>query len=185
MTEAKQQTEPSMEEILASIRRIISEDAEAGKSPPAASPEAAAPVPEAPATPPPAAPAADVLELTEMVAEDDKVPEPPPSQAETAPKSEAVPPAPPQEQADETLISSQTAAAAANALSGLAAADRLREPEQRNSLALGNGAATLEDLVRAELRPILKAWLDENLPGIVERLVQKEIQLITRRIDAS
>ena len=183
MTDAKQQTEPSMEEILASIRRIISEDAEAGKSPPAASPQAAAP--EAPAAPPPAAPTADVLELTEMVAEDDKAPEPPPSQAEGAPKSEAVPPAPPQEQADETLISSQTATAAANALSGLAAAERLREPEQRNSLALGNGAATLEDLVRAELRPILKAWLDENLPGIVERLVQKEIQLITRRIDAS
>jgi cell pole-organizing protein PopZ len=39
---------------------------------------------------------------------------------------------------------------------------------------------TLEDVVRETLRPMLKSWLDENLPGVVERMVQAEIERITR-----
>ena len=38
----------------------------------------------------------------------------------------------------------------------------------------------VEDLIRDMLRPMLKTWLDENLPGMVERMVQKEIERITR-----
>ena len=40
---------------------------------------------------------------------------------------------------------------------------------------------TLEDLMKDMLRPMLKAWLDENLPSLVERLVQAEIDRISRR----
>jgi uncharacterized protein len=40
---------------------------------------------------------------------------------------------------------------------------------------------TLEDVVRETLRPVLKSWLDENLPRLVEQMVQAEIERVTRR----
>jgi cell pole-organizing protein PopZ len=52
-----------------------------------------------------------------------------------------------------------------------------------NSLAqtvLVQNARTLEDLVREMLRPMLKSWLDDNLPGLVERLVRSEIDRVSR-----
>ena len=52
-----------------------------------------------------------------------------------------------------------------------------------NSLAhtiLGNNARTLEDLVKDMLRPMLKSWLDDNLPGLVERIVRAEIERVSR-----
>ena len=52
-----------------------------------------------------------------------------------------------------------------------------------NSLAhtvLLQNARTLEDLVRDMLRPMLKSWLDENLPNVVERLVRAEIERVSR-----
>ncbi len=52
-----------------------------------------------------------------------------------------------------------------------------------NSLAqtvLVQNARTLEDLVREMLRPMLKAWLDDNLPSMVERLVRAEIERVSR-----
>ena len=39
---------------------------------------------------------------------------------------------------------------------------------------------TLEDVVRETLRPMLKSWLDENLPHVVERMVQAEIERVAR-----
>lgn len=172
-----------MEEILASIRRIISEDSDTGKGQPAAAPAAAAAAPPAAAAaaqpapaPAPAAAAPEVLELTEMVGDDGKVTE----IEDEAPKA----PAPAAAVSDEErLVSRGAATAAAGALAGLAAASRRPEPELRGLVGLGNGAMTLEDIVRTEMRPILKAWLDENLPPLVERLVQKEIKRITRQVD--
>jgi cell pole-organizing protein PopZ len=52
-----------------------------------------------------------------------------------------------------------------------------------NSLAntvLSNNARTLEDLVKEMLRPMLKSWLDDNLPGLVERIVKAEIERVSR-----
>lgn len=52
-----------------------------------------------------------------------------------------------------------------------------------NSLAatvLSNNARTLEDLVKEMLRPMLKNWLDDNLPGLVERIVKAEIERVSR-----
>ena len=52
-----------------------------------------------------------------------------------------------------------------------------------NSLAntvLSNNARTLEDLVKEMLRPMLKSWLDDNLPGLVERIVKAEIDRVSR-----
>jgi uncharacterized protein len=45
---------------------------------------------------------------------------------------------------------------------------------------LVQNARTLEDLVREMLRPMLKSWLDDNLPGLVERLVRAEIERVSR-----
>ena len=47
--------------------------------------------------------------------------------------------------------------------------------------ALGDGGKTIEDLVKEMLRPMLKEWLDKNLPPMVERYVEREISRLTRR----
>ena len=69
-------------------------------------------------------------------------------------------------------------------------AERLLEPATNaavrssfaklNNMSLGNGGATIESLMRDMLRPMLKEWLDENLPSVVERMVEKEIVRISR-----
>lgn len=48
------------------------------------------------------------------------------------------------------------------------------------STVLSNNARTLEDLVKEMLRPMLKSWLDDNLPGLVERIVKAEIERVSR-----
>ncbi len=101
---------------------------------------------------------------------DDKPSEPAPRAAEPAMDE------------DERLVSQRAASAAAGALSGLQAATR-RPETPRGLMGLGNAGMTLEEIVRAEMRPILKAWLDEHLPPLVERLVQKEIKRITRQVE--
>jgi cell pole-organizing protein PopZ len=66
------------------------------------------------------------------------------------------------------LISSSTSAAIDSAFNTLA------------HTVLVQNARTLEDLVREMLRPLLKSWLDDNLPGMVERLVRAEIERVSR-----
>ncbi len=66
------------------------------------------------------------------------------------------------------LISSATSAAVDSAFNTLA------------QTVLVHNARTLEDLVREMLRPMLKSWLDDNLPGMVERLVRAEIERVSR-----
>jgi hypothetical protein len=69
---------------------------------------------------------------------------------------------------DRALISGATMAAVDNAFNSLA------------HTVLGNNARTLEDLVKEMLRPMLKAWLDDNLPGLVDRIVRAEIERVSR-----
>jgi cell pole-organizing protein PopZ len=66
------------------------------------------------------------------------------------------------------LLSSATTAAVDSAFNALA------------HTVLVQNARTLEDLVREMLRPMLKTWLDDNLPGLVERLVRAEIERVAR-----
>jgi cell pole-organizing protein PopZ len=49
------------------------------------------------------------------------------------------------------------------------------------SSAVTRGGPSIEDVVREELRPLLKAWLDAHLPGLVERLVRAEIERVVGR----
>lgn len=69
---------------------------------------------------------------------------------------------------DRALLSSNTANAVDNAFNSLA------------HTVLGNNARTLEDLVKEMLRPMLKSWLDDNLPGLVDRIVRAEIERVSR-----
>ena len=68
------------------------------------------------------------------------------------------------------LVSETTAAAAGGAFAVLASA-----------IPIGDGNRTLEEIVKELLRPMLKQWLDENLPQTVERLVQAEIDRVSRK----
>ncbi|MBT1512674.1 DUF2497 domain-containing protein [Bradyrhizobium sp. SRL28] len=235
MTQPAKVQEPSMEEILASIRRIIADDeakpaaAEKPASPAVAAkpavmkdipPSAIAPAPKpvaapkpAPPPPPPAPepaasnnqddidamlasldaatpeadirpaqpePEADVFELTDEMA----LPEPTPpaptfSKVEpqddiefTEAKASRRQPAyePPFESAAPArpILSHSTVSAVESAFNSLA------------NTVLSNNARTLEDLVKEMLRPMLKSWLDDNLPGLVERIVKAEIERVSR-----
>jgi uncharacterized protein len=236
MTQPAKVQEPSMEEILASIRRIIADDeakpsaAEKPASalaaakpavmkdiPPSAiapAPKPAPPAPKpAPAPPPPAPepvvsnnqddidamlasldaatpeadirpaqpePEADVFELTDEMA----LPEPAPAAATfnkvepqddiefTEAKASRRQPAyePPFESAAPArpILSHSTVSAVESAFHSLA------------NTVLSNNARTLEDLVKEMLRPMLKSWLDDNLPGLVERIVKAEIERVSR-----
>ncbi len=80
---------------------------------------------------------------------------------------------------DETspLISPQTAEVATDALSKLLATNVAVETES-----VGRpGKVTLEEMVRDLMRPLVKAWIDQNLPSIVEKAVQKEVEKLSRR----
>jgi uncharacterized protein len=74
------------------------------------------------------------------------------------------PPAPPPQQ----ILSRSTVSAVESAFNSLA------------NTVLSNNARTLEDLVKEMLRPMLKSWLDDNLPGLVERIVKAEIERVSR-----
>jgi uncharacterized protein len=192
--------EPSMEEILASIRRIIADDQEGPK---AAQPAVPPAPPVRPVAPPPAPPAArpkaeeEVLDLADIATpvppraaplemehedisfrdsgefdaaepEKEEAPEP---VWEPEPEPERAPPPPPLPSAEpsaERLTSTSTDASVSNAFNMLA------------HTVLTNNARTLEDLVKEMLKPMLKSWLDENLPTLVERLVRAEIERVTR-----
>ena len=182
--------EPTMEEILASIRRIISEDdappAEAASAPaPAPSPPRAeiAPEPPAPRPAPPPPVEDDVLELTQPV----DPPKPEPARP-TAPKParyeetlgdldvfSSSPPPPPRAApafGEEPLVGSYAAETSATHFGALA-----------RTVAMPREGRTLEDLVRDLLKPMLRDWLDQNLPAIVEARVQAEVERISRRQD--
>jgi len=177
--------EPTMEEILASIRRIISEDDAPAETPVEAAAEPA-PEPAVEETPAPAfmdptpsvdEPAAaeeDVLELTDLY---------------EAPKTESIgdldvtPPEPPAAPpAYDALVGESAAASAASAFAGLAAS--FKEPEAAPAAKGPDlnfiSGSTVEGMVAEMLKPMLKDWLDTNLPGIVQKAVQKEVERIAR-----
>ncbi len=74
------------------------------------------------------------------------------------------------------LVAPEAAAAAANAVGSL-----VRTLTAERAMQVHSGGPTLEDIVREELRPVLKQWLDVNLPPLVERLVRVEIERVVGR----
>ena len=172
--------DPSMEDILASIRRILND----GEAEPGAAPEIAAVPPASPSIGRAALPADDVflLDQTMLIEEPAAMPPDPPRPAMLE-ADEPVPLAEPVhdyshldagETPEEPLLAASTAAAAGASLGAL-----VRVMGQRNT-PVYRGGPTLEDMVREEIRPLVKAWLDENLAPMVERLVRNEIERVTR-----
>ena len=189
-----------MEEILASIRRIISDDtavAEAGLKP------TPAPLREVKAGPPasaegiisqdtidtllshpeaqPATHEPDVLELTETIeistprggrvldaADVEFRDHEEPARAAPEPSALAAQLHAPDRASIDTIISQETSAAVSAAFDSL------------TNTFFKQNARTVEDLVREMLRPMLKHWLDDNLPGLVERMVRTEIERVSR-----
>lgn len=74
-----------------------------------------------------------------------------------------------------SLLDEDTRKAAATSFGAL-----IRSVSER-SIAVRSGGPTIEDMVREELRPLLKAWLDSHLPNLVERVVRAEVQRLTDR----
>jgi uncharacterized protein len=140
--------EPSMEDILSSIKRIIAEDVDSAGA--TARRRRAAPAPVIDDND-----EEDVLELSEPAPE----PAPKPIAAPVA----AVP-------AGERILSDDIAAASRARLASLSRL--VVKPEV-------TGGDTLEGLVREMLKPMLREWLDANLPDLVESMVAKEIARIT------
>lgn len=141
--------EPSMEDILSSIKRIIAEEGESAVAARTRRPARAAP-------PPPAVNEDEILELSEPApAESPQATELEPAQAEA--------PA-------ESILSATTAQATRGPLEALSR--MIVKPDIA-------GTDTLEGMVREMLRPMLREWLDANLPRMVEEMVQREIARIT------
>jgi uncharacterized protein len=150
--------EPSMEDILASIKKIIAEDSDRKLSPPAlrrSSPQevdldetdnrvdATEPAPEID----------DILELNEIAADDPVV----------TPMNDPIP---------DDIVSRATVEASRSALSSLSR--MVVKPEVE-------GSDTLEGLIKSMLKPMLKDWLDAHLPEVVERVVAQEVARISGR----
>lgn len=194
MTHSVKASEPSMEEILASIRRIIAEDdtirsaqsgpeasrIAAGFAKPTASSPPPAPLPTAARSiePSPAAVARDLFEE---------------QSADTLAPGVATP-----SSASPSAASRVAAIAQCGTTDGISDAGFQGKPDSAqllsretsaavnaafNTLAqsvLVRNARAVEDLMREMLRPMLKKWLDENLPSLVEQLVRAEIERVSR-----
>lgn len=146
--------------------------------------DAATPAPEVRVPEP--EPEPDVLELTDEMAVDPTPAPPPPSFRKVEPRDDLefaesppprstpppsyapvdfdAPPLPPQQ----PILAQSTVSAVESAFNSLA------------HTVLSSNARTLEDLVKEMLRPMLKSWLDDNLPGLVERIVKAEIERVSR-----
>jgi uncharacterized protein len=218
MTQAAKAQEPTMEEILASIRRIIADD-DAAKTPAKAGepnqPALATPHldesqlsarPNAKVLPSTSSPANGRHDISAMLGSFDapntvpvepaqpdllELPETKQAEATSASglrsadgKADAVvnaPQSPPvtntvaearrqfqRTMSDRPLLAPSTTAAVDSAFNALAQS------------VLAKNARTLDDLVSEMLRPMLKAWLDDNLPDLVERIVRDEIERVSR-----
>jgi cell pole-organizing protein PopZ len=160
--------EPSMEEILASIRRILKEDEIEDKREDSAT-----------------APEDEILILSaamEAKPAESSAPEPAAAAPQTAPQT------PPRNgtemeqamddhvQSPSGLVSEAATAEITSALGPL-----VRGMSLERSAAVSRGGLSLEDIVREEMRPILKSWLDQHLPSLVERIVRAEIERVIDR----
>jgi uncharacterized protein len=191
MSDAKGASDPSMDDILASIRKIISDDEARAQVSAAASPATGTAADDK---------REDVLLLTDLVEEPPHPPANPPTPLPTPridpvsagemPQptvpfpSAAVTPveAPVKQPPSDALVEPGTANVASSAFERLSHAvqDSVpmpAAPEPGPTVAGRN----LENIVKDMLRPMLKEWLDKNLPPLVERYVEREIVRLTRR----
>ncbi len=155
-----EQKEPSMEEILSSIRHILSKDEEVAT-------DSTIPLDNTHTSSGNEVQSTQVVELTDdmMI----------PNQNATIENN--------QKEADMPLISEPTEKATVNTFSELSKA--IEQEKIQEQTREGQSETSLEELVRSILKPYLKEWLDAHLPEIVEKVVQKEVRRVINRSDLS
>jgi uncharacterized protein len=200
--------DPSMDDILASIRKIISDDearAQVAQGGAAGAQTTSEPKPATTTRAGPTANREDVLLLTDLIEEPSASPAAMPPAAPTPMPLPIIDPARASEMpqphvgdpsrasssssgsamSEQSLVGSTVAGATSSAFKRLNEALDEHEPAAPQTVEagppLGAGGKTIEDLVKEMLRPMLKDWLERNLPPMVERLVEREIARLTRR----
>jgi cell pole-organizing protein PopZ len=187
-------SEPSMEEILASIRRILTEEeSERAATAPAPGDEAdddilvldsTAMVPSAPADqaggPISSEPALDSQSEAGQMPDDGGQFIPasvvqPNQNLSTINEKETY--MDDQVQSPEGLVGDKVASEIATTVGSL-----VRSVSAERAVQIGRPGVTIEDLVREEVKPVLKAWLDSHLPSLVERVVRAEIGRVIDRM---
>ena len=194
--EAQTEEDPSIEEILDSIRQIISEDEdeEAASDDVAEEPAAEEPLDQsaiddmdfdAPAPEPVDEEPLDQSAIDDIdfdtpavVPEPEPEPEPEPVEeedilelTERVEEPEPIAPVVPAAVEEDALLTDVAEEAAFDAISELA-----------RKTAVEHSGITLEDIVRSELKPLLRGWLDKNLPVVIERLVREELERVSKRV---
>jgi len=174
----------SMDDILASIRRILNEDEAAAEAADAADPAKPEPDPEPEpepeafaAPPPPIAPAP----VTAPPPRARSGPEPVELTSDMLVTPPNPPPAAPPRMGLGMYDASDLIAPAAAAAAAASVGSLLRAVSSERGSQVYRGGPSIEDLVREEIRPILKDWLDHHLPPLVERLVRAEIERVVNR----
>ena len=164
MNEPSARDERSKEEILASIRKVVSEQAGTAHSAPPEDDEDGI---------------SGILDLTQEIKDDGSVvdietgatvatgDEPPPDEE------------PGDEEPEEGLVGTEAETASAAAFAAVV------ETAVEREFARDTEGKTIEAVAREVMQPIIKEWLDANLPEIVERLVQREIERLSRRGETS
>jgi len=195
MAEARSDQEPSIEEILASIREIISDDEPSAKEEPAPEPAPIAIEPddadddddildlasfaekaeEAPIFNEPADLTVDFTDpLADEIAQAPE-PEPEPEIEEPVFVAPEKPVAPIEDRfldESDSLLTDTAKAASMDALNRLA---------QNIAISRAGQGGTLEDIVREMVKPMLRDWLDRNLPPMIERMVERELQSLVKK----
>jgi cell pole-organizing protein PopZ len=160
-----------MDDILASIRRILSEEETQAEPLDADATDDVFSLDESMlVAPPPASVIAPVQPVIEPPAVISAPQVPVIAAPELAPVAFAAPTTP--------LIAPAAATAAAASMG-----DMVRSLQAERHAAIYRGGPTIEDVVRAEIRPVLKEWLDTHLPSMVERIVRSEIERLAGRAD--
>ncbi len=157
-------SEPSMEEILSSIKRIIAEEGDAAVTTRTRRGRGTG-------APAPRADVDEILELSEPV-RDEAFSGEMPATPQEKPMPMGAPTPPEAARAVDPILSERAAEATRGPLEALSR--MVVKPEIA-------GSDTLEGLVRELLKPMLRDWLDANLPQVVESMVAREISRITGR----
>ena len=164
MTDTSARGEPSKEEILASIRKVVSERSEPGRSDEADE--------------------SGILDLTQEVREDGSVVDLQ-TGATVAEGADATAEDGPAEigpeggAPEDGLLGAEAETAASAAFASVAEVAAALESSRQS------GGKSIEAAAKEVMRPMIREWLDANLPEIVERLVQREIERLSRRGDSS
>lgn len=158
--------DPAMDDILASIRRILNEDDGVG---PSGQPSGEG------------AGRADAAEDEPLQLTESMMVQPPPAAAAPVIAAPVAHSSEPEAPAPESPPAAALVAPAVAAATTAAVGKLLRTVAQERAATIHRGGPTIEDVVREEIRPLLKDWLDQHLPPLVERLVRAEIERVVGR----